>query len=225
MKEGSFDCPDAVGSACDVWNGIDIEALVSLEPTGPLRYRSRYGDGNLNGRSYGGQVLGQAMMAASLSVSEDRPASAFQSVFLRGADPPRRIDFGVRVLQEGKRFSSRHVLGVQSDGRAVLSAHATFGAPLPAPGHAAPSTAREEDPESLPELTTLPSALMERLRPLGPYSDHVKPCIDFRIPDIERQLAAEPAQSRLRYWLHSNALSLPVLARRRRCSRIYRTGD
>ena len=140
-------------------------------------------------------------MAASLSAPKDRPASAFQLVFLRGADPTRRIDFEVRVLQEGKRFSSRHVLGVQSDGRAVLSAHATFGAPLPAPGHAAPSTAREEDPESLQELTTLPSALMEQLRPLGPYSNHVKPCMDFRIPDIERQLAAKTAQSRLRYWL------------------------
>ena len=55
--------------------------------------------------------------------------------------------------------------------------------------------------ESLPELSILPSALMEQLRPLGPYSNHVKPCMDFRIPDIERQLSAKSAQSRLRYWL------------------------
>jgi hypothetical protein len=52
-------------SACDLWDGKSIEALVSLEPVGVLRYRSRFGDANLNGRSYGGQILGQAMMAAT----------------------------------------------------------------------------------------------------------------------------------------------------------------
>ena len=201
MPEGSSDCAAAIGSACDVWDGLDIEALVSLETIGPLRYRSRYGDGNLNGRSYGGQVLGQAMMAASLSVPENRTASTFQLMFLRGADPGQRIEFEVRTLQDGKRFSSRHVLGVQGNGRMVLNAHATFCAPQPAPGHSVPSSVRNEDPEKLPELTVIPPALMEQLRPLAPYSSLIKPCMDFRIPEIERQLAAKTAQSRLRFWL------------------------
>jgi acyl-CoA thioesterase-2 len=215
MKEGSFDCAAAIGSACDVWDGIDIEALVSLETIGALRYRSRYGDGNLNGRSYGGQVLGQAMMAASLSVPEDRPASTFQLLFLRGADPGQRIDFEVKILQEGKRFSSRHVFGFQADGRTVLNAQATFCAPQSAPSHAAPSSAPEENPEDLPELTVLPPTLMEQLRPLAPYSNLVKPCMDFRIPGIEYQLAAKAAQSRLRFWLrgkHPLALDARVKA-------------
>jgi acyl-CoA thioesterase II len=194
---------NAVASACDVWDSLDIEALVFLDPIGPLRYRSRHGDGNLNGRSYGGQVLGQAMMAASLSAPENRSASAFQLLFLRGADPDRRIDFEVTILQEGKRFSSRHIAGFQDDGRRVLNAHATFCAPQPAPSHSAPSFARDEDPETLAVLTTLPPALAKQLRPLGPYSNHIKPCMDFRIPDIERQLSADGAQSGLRYWLRS----------------------
>jgi acyl-CoA thioesterase II len=82
--------PDAVipsEAPCDAWDQQDIQALVSLEPTGPLRYRSRYGDANLNGRSYGGQILGQAMMAATLSVPEDRQASALQLLFLSGPSP------------------------------------------------------------------------------------------------------------------------------------------
>jgi acyl-CoA thioesterase-2 len=201
MKEGSFDCATAIGSACDVWDGIDIEALVSLKTIGALRYRSRYGDGNLNGRSYGGQVLGQAMMAAALSVPEDRLASTFQLLFLRGADPGTRIDFDVKILQDGKRFSSRHVFGYQGDGRAVVNAQATFCAPQSAPSHAVPSSAPEEDPEELPKLTALPPALMEGLRPLAPYSNLVRPCMDFRLPGIERKLTARTAQSRLRFWL------------------------
>ncbi|WP_338026526.1 hypothetical protein [Bradyrhizobium acaciae] len=81
--------PDDI--ACDPWDGKAAEALVSLETIAPLRYRSRFGDGNLNGRSYGGQILGQAMMAATLSAPDDRPAAMLQLLFLRGADPTRRI--------------------------------------------------------------------------------------------------------------------------------------
>ena len=140
---------------------------MSLEPVDVLRYRSRFGDANLNGRSYGGQILGQAMMAATLSVPEDRPATVLQLLFLRGANPGQRIEFEVKALQEGKRFSSRLILGFQSDGRTVLGAHATFCAPLLGPKHAGASMATE-NPESLPELRRLPASLMKHLRPLGP---------------------------------------------------------
>lgn len=185
------------------WDGRDIEALVSLETIAPRRYRSRYGDPNLNGRSYGGQVLGQAMMAASLSVPDDRAASTLQLLFLRGADPDQPIDFTVEVLQEGKRFSSRHVRGSQANGQVVLDAHASFCAPLVGPRHAAAPAIVGENPADLPELLTLPAALMKELRPLGPYSPHIKPAMDFRIPDIEQQLSAQTATSNLRYWLRA----------------------
>jgi acyl-CoA thioesterase II len=186
-----------------VWDGRDIEALVSVETIAPLRYRSGYSDANLNGRSYGGQLLGQAMMAASLSVPDDRAASTLQLLFLRGADPDKQIDFTVEVLQEGKRFSSRHVRGSQAAGKVVLDAHATFCAPQPAPQHAAASIAIGENPETLPEIVVLPPAIMKGLRPLGPYSKHVKPGMDFRIPDIESQLSVPTAASSFRYWLRA----------------------
>ncbi|SEE25189.1 acyl-CoA thioesterase [Bradyrhizobium erythrophlei] len=191
---------EANEAACDQWDNKAAEALVSLETIAPLRYRSRFGDGNLNGRSYGGQILGQAMMAATLSAPEDRPAAMLQLLFLRGADPTRRITFDAEVLQDGKRFSSRHIVGSQGDRRTVLSAQATFCAAQPGPRHAAPF-APPEDPESLPDLTMIPDELMAQLRPLGPYSPHIKPSMDFRIPEIERQLSAATAEPRLRFWI------------------------
>ena len=193
---------DGDAAACDPWDNLAAEAVVSLEAIAPFRYRSRFGDGNLNGRSYGGQILGQAMMAATLSAPEDRPAAMLQLLFLRGADPGRRITFDAQVLQDGKRFSSRHVLGHQGDGRTVLSAQATFCAAQPGPRHAAPF-ARSEDPDSLPDLSMIPDALMAQLRPLGPYSQHIKPSMDFRIPEIDRQLSASSAGPRLRFWIRS----------------------
>ncbi len=44
---------DGDEAACDPWDNRAAEALVSLETIAPFRYRSRFGDGNLNGRSYG----------------------------------------------------------------------------------------------------------------------------------------------------------------------------
>lgn len=193
---------DGDEAACDPWDNHAAEAVVSLETIAPFRYRSRFGDGNLNGRSYGGQILGQAMMAATLSAPDDRPAAMLQLLFLRGADPVRRITFDAQVLQDGKRFSSRHVVGHQGDGRTVLSAQATFCAAQPGPRHAAPFAA-SEDPDSLPDLSMIPDALMAQLRPLGPYSQHIKPSMDFRIPEIERQLSAASAGPRLRFWIRS----------------------
>lgn len=189
-------------AACDPWDNKAAEELVSLETVAPLRYRSRFGDGNLNGRSYGGQILGQAMMAATLSAPEDRPTAMLQLLFLRGADPSRRITFDAQVLQDGKRFSSRHIVGSQGNARTVLSAQATFCAQHPGPRHAAPF-ARSEDPESLPDITMIPDGLMAQLRPLGPYSPEIKPSMDFRIPEIERQLSAATAEPRLRFWIKS----------------------
>jgi acyl-CoA thioesterase II len=201
MNQSGPDAAISREAACDAWDQEDIQALVSLEPIGPLRYRSRFGDANLNGRSYGGQILGQAMMAATLSVPEDRQASVLQLLFLSGANPDRRIDFDVRILQDGKRFSSRHILGAQGDGTAVLSAHASFCTPQPGPQHSSARFAPSETAERTPRLTIIPPAVMQQLRPLGPYSNVIKPCMDFRIPDIERQLSAKTAQARLEFWL------------------------
>lgn len=55
----------------------------------------------------------------------------------------------------------------------MLDAHATFCARQPGPRHAISSSALTEDPESLPELTTIPDVPMRQLRTLGPL---LSPC-------------------------------------------------
>ena len=65
------------------WNPTDLRELLTLAPSGPSTWRSRFGDANLNGRSYGGQLLGQATSASSLVLTLPTtydPSEAFQSV-------------------------------------------------------------------------------------------------------------------------------------------------
>ena len=187
-----------------IWNERHIEELLALDGLGPGRWRSRHGDANRNGRSYGGQLLGQAMMAALMDVPVGRDATMLQFLFLQGAQPQEPIDFQVTVLQEGKRFSSRHVRAAQANGRTVLDAQITCALPLDAPAHAAASSApANERPEDLPSFHEIDPALFERIALLGGYSQDRKPSIEFRIPDPSRQLSSTLMNGRFRFWMRT----------------------
>ncbi|CAN5681357.1 acyl-CoA thioesterase II [soil metagenome] len=183
------------------WNERDLVGLLTLDTVAPGHYRTRFGDANLNGRSYGGQTLGQAMRAASMDVAADRLPTMMQFVFLQGAQPDRPIDLHVDTLQEGKRFSTRRVHGTQADGRQVLDAQVSFAVPIDAPAHALPWTAGPVPPEDEPSLHEMPAEWAMRLRRLSGYSLTPKPCIDFRVPDVERQVSPAHAGPQLRFWL------------------------
>ena len=186
------------------WDELDIARLLTLQPLGPNRWRSVYGDGNMNGRSYGGQLLGQALMAALMDVPPERTPTAMQFLFLQGAMPEQPIDFEVTELQQGKRFTSLHVRGSQGPGRNVLDAHVTCAVALDAPEHSSPSPAPlGERPEDCPGLDDIDPALVRAITRLGGYAQDRKRSIEFRIPDAERQLSAASIGDRFRFWMRA----------------------
>lgn len=195
------------------WNELDVEALLTLDDLGERRWRSRHGDPNLNGRSYGGQLLGQAMMAALMDMPAGREATMMQFLFLQGAMPHEPVDFSVTLLQEGKRFSSRNVRAAQGNGRTVLDAQVTCAVLLDAPTHASPTTAPQgERPEDLARFDQVDRATIGDITRLGGYSQDRKPGIDFRIPDAARQLAEAHMNGRFRFWMRTTQ-ALPDDAR------------
>lgn len=145
--------------------------------------------------------MGQSMMAASLTVPADRPATMMQFLFLQGAVSDEPIDFEVIPLQDGKRFSSRQVRGTQRGGRRVCEAQVTFAGPSPSPEHSAAVDALVGSPEQVPPLPNAAREWEAGLRRLGGYSLREKPCMEFRVPDFERQISPDTAQARLRFWL------------------------
>lgn len=186
------------------WNELNIERLVALDATGPGRWRTRHGNANRNGRSYGGQLLAQAMMAGLMDVPAGREATMMQFLFLQGAIPDDALALQVTVLQEGRRFSSRHVRASQANGRTVLDAQVTCAVALDAPSHAAPTAApAAESPEDLPGLDKVDPALLRDIERLTGYTNDRKPSIEFRIPDPERQLSPATMDGRFRFWVRA----------------------
>lgn len=185
-----------------IWNEHNIEHLLELDAVAPGQWRTRYGDSNLNGRSYGGQLLGQTMRAALMDVPEDRSATMMQFLFIQGAMPEEALNLQVTRLQEGKRFSSRHVRASQGNGRTILDAQVTCATWIDAPDHAAPSTAPpHERPETLAELKDVDPVILQSIPKLGGYSNDHKPSIEFRIPQPNHQFNDTTLESGFRFWM------------------------
>jgi len=83
------------------------------------------------GRVFGGQVLGQSIVAAQRTVDPARPIHSMHGYFLRAGDDREPITFSVERLRDGASFSARRVQAVQF-GRPILSMIASFQ--LPATG-------------------------------------------------------------------------------------------
>lgn len=180
---------------------LTLADRLTLKPAGSGRWRSLHGDANQNGRSYGGQLLGQALRAALMEAPEGRPPTMMQFLFLQGAMPDQPIVFDVKRLQDGKRFTSLHVRGAQGE-RTVLDAQVSCALPLPGPAHAEVSSAPDgERPEDLPSLGDVPEALRERIALMGGYGRDCNAAIHFRIPEAKRQLDGATAGGPFRYWM------------------------
>jgi len=77
------------------------------------------------GNIFGGQVLGQALSAASQTVNDDRSAHSLHGYFMRPGDPARPIVYEVDCIRDGKSFTTRRVVAIQK-GRAIFSMSASF---------------------------------------------------------------------------------------------------
>ncbi len=77
-------------------------------------------------RVFGGQVLSQAVLAASATV-EGRLIHSLHAYFLRAGDPSARIVYNVERSRDGGSFSARRVVAVQH-GRPIFTLSASFQA-------------------------------------------------------------------------------------------------
>jgi acyl-CoA thioesterase II len=186
------------------WDGAEIADLLALASPQPGHFRSLLAEVNEHGRVYGGQLLGQALAAAARTIPANRPATAMQFMFLAGALPDLPIDYEVAGLQDGKRFSSRHVRGSQSGRRIVCDANVSFATAIDSPEHmapAAPDCGLDKDPESLPELSDIAGPEATTIERTLAYWFRSHVAIDFRAPFVDDLLRPDPNQPRMRFWI------------------------
>ncbi|MDF1643581.1 MAG: acyl-CoA thioesterase II [Pseudomonadales bacterium] len=75
-------------------------------------------------RVFGGQVLGQALIAAGRTV-EDREPHSFHGYFLRPGNSDLPIIYEVDRIRDGKSFTTRRVVAIQN-GKAIFNMSSSF---------------------------------------------------------------------------------------------------
>ncbi len=102
----------------------ELLRLLKLEKIEANLYRGRSQDLGY-GAVFGGQVIGQALSAASQTVSADRCVHSLHAYFLLPGDVKLPILYDVDRIRDGKSFTTRRVRAIQK-GRSIFSMSASF---------------------------------------------------------------------------------------------------
>jgi acyl-CoA thioesterase-2 len=104
-------------------------------------------------RVFGGQVAGQALVAAGRTAPEDRPVHSLHAYFLRPGDPSIPIVYEVDRIRDGRSFSTRRVVAIQH-GKAIFTMSASFQVPEEGYTHSdpVPDVPRPEDLPTMAEV-------------------------------------------------------------------------
>ena len=76
-------------------------------------------------RVFGGQVIGQSLVAAQRTVEEGRVVHSLHGYFMRPGDPSVPIVYEVDRIRDGRSFTTRRVVAIQH-GKAIFSMSASF---------------------------------------------------------------------------------------------------
>ena len=99
-------------------------------------------------RVFGGQVAGQALVAAGRTVPADRPVHSLHAYFIRPGDPAVPLVYIVDRVRDGKSFTTRRVSAIQH-GKTIFTLSASFHHAEPGPVHAV-AMPQVPPPESVP---------------------------------------------------------------------------
>jgi acyl-CoA thioesterase II len=86
-------------------------------------------------RVFGGQVAGQALVAAGRTVPADRPVHSLHAYFIRPGDPAVPLIYTVERVRDGRSFTTRRVSAIQH-GETIFTLSASFHRPEPGIEHA-----------------------------------------------------------------------------------------
>jgi acyl-CoA thioesterase II len=176
----------------------DLVKLLDLEPIEVNIFRGLSPDESRQ-RVFGGQVAGQALVAAARTVADDRQVHSLHGYFLRPGDPTVPILYEVDRIRDGRSFTTRRVVGIQH-GRAIFNLQASFHVQESGLDHQLPMP-EVPDPESLPDF----KSRLQRYRDvLGDWYERPRP-IDTRYvegdPIGRRHRTPQPRQ---RVWMRAD---------------------
>jgi acyl-CoA thioesterase-2 len=185
-------------------SGSALEGLLSILDLEPLEENLFRGRSPQVGwqRVYGGQVLGQALVAAVRTVPPERVAHSLHAYFLLPGDPARPIIYNVERVRDGGSFTTRRVTGIQR-GRAMFVMSASFHVTEPGLDHQ-DAMPQVPPPEQLPSEQQLKAKMLAHLpENMKSYWERERP-IEMRPVDSSRYFAREQRAPEQMVWMRAS---------------------
>ena len=149
-------------------------------------------------RVFGGQVLGQALSAASYTAGL-RTVHSLHAYFLLPGDVNAPIVYEVDIARDGKSFSTRRVVAIQH-GRPIFNMAASFQVPEQGFEHAV-AMPNVPGPEGLPDVRELPREIFERTPDkVRRFLTHERP-FEFRLVEPVQIEPPVVAEARRHLWI------------------------
>jgi acyl-CoA thioesterase-2 len=180
----------------------ELVDILNLEPLELNLFRGRSPQSRWQ-RVFGGQVIGQALVAACRTVGDvrARPPHSLHAYFLIGGDPKVPIIYEVDRIRDGRSFTTRRVVAIQH-GHAIFSMSVSFHLDEPGLSH------QFEMPD-VPKPEDLPSEaeFKEKVWPLMPeavrrYYERERP-IELRPVEYNRYIGEAPQDGRFHVWVRA----------------------
>ncbi|MEV0560031.1 acyl-CoA thioesterase II [Dactylosporangium sp. NPDC050588] len=102
-------------------------------------------------RVFGGQVAGQALVAAGRTVDPERQVHSLHGYFVRPGDPAEPITYAVENIRDGRSFSVRRSVAKQH-GKVIFFMSASFHVPEDGLDHQEAAPADVPPPEEVPTM-------------------------------------------------------------------------
>jgi acyl-CoA thioesterase II len=177
-----------------------LDALITLLDLEPIEVNIFRGVSPKERRQqvFGGQVAGQALVAAGRTV-EQGTVHSLHAYFLRPGDPTVPILYEVDRIRDGRSFTTRRVVAIQH-GQAIFNLSASFHVEEQSIEHQTVQMGEAPDPESLPTLPELLAPIWDRV----PDWYRSRP-IDIRyVESVPWVLRDGPRPARQRMWIRAD---------------------
>jgi acyl-CoA thioesterase-2 len=179
-----------------------LHEVLELEQLDTNLFRSRVNQVNINRSLYGGQILGQGLKAAALTIEPGRHAHSLHGYFLLAGTSESPVIYDVELTRDGGSFSTRRVVARQR-AKTIFHMELSFHREERGYEHEIALDVDVPPPEALLNMAQLAQKHADRLPPGADKFLNAQAIVELRPVSPEDFFLRKAATTRGLYWIKS----------------------
>lgn len=181
-----------------------LHEVLELEQLDTNLFRSRVNQENFNRSLFGGQILGQALKAAALTVETGRQAHSLHGYFLLAGVSDIPVIYDVELTRDGGSFSTRRVVARQR-AKTIFHMELSFHREEPGFEHEIALDVAVPEPEQLLNTHELAQKYAAMLPAGTPPIDSGQSIIELKPVSPEDFFMRKAPAPRGQYWIRASS--------------------